>query len=294
MQKSVSERICMPAPSFPSRVEIELSSACNLHCTYCPRQYLPPLGQYLDMTLWEKLLAELTLHPDTILTLHRRGESLLHPQLEAIMDGVAGRFAEVQLATNGTLLTEEKYASLVRGLTFLSFSLDTPERFNATRRGADYAAVERNILGFLEYNKGQVRTQVSMVRTDDVLDEQYQAFIDIWQPRVDRVRVYEEHSRDGVFGAMRERRSPRQPCTMPFYEILVYADGSVGRCNHDWDGPRLGDLNTHNIASIWHGPQLTELRRQHQSLNITDPVCKGCDAWYPFMGIQNTGKVVER
>lgn len=281
-------------PLFPSRVEIELSSACNLRCTYCPRQYLPPLGEYLDMALWKKILTELIPHPETILTLHRRGESLLHPHLSEIMDDVAGRFAEVQLATNGTLLTEEKYAPLVRGLTFLSFSLDTPDRFNATRRGADYSTVEHNILAFLQYNEGRVRTQVSMVRTEDATDEQCQGFIDLWKKRVDRVRVYEEHSTDGVFGAMRQRRSPRQPCTMPFYEILAYADGTVGRCNHDWDGPRLGDLKTQSIAEIWHGPELTSLRQQHQSLNITDPVCHSCDAWYPLAGVQNTGKVVEQ
>lgn len=280
-------------PPFPPRVEIELSSACNLRCTYCPRQYLPPLGHYLDMTLWKKLLVELTPHPGTLLTLHRRGESLLHPHFAEIMRDVAGRFAEVQLATNGTLLTEEKYAPLVQGLTFLSFSLDTPERFNATRKGADYALVERHILAFLAYNRGRVRTQVSMVRTDDVTDEPCQRFINLWQHKVDRVRVYEEHSRDGVFGAMRQRRSPRLSCTMPFYEILIYADGSVGRCNHDWDGPRLGDVNTQSIADIWQGPQLESLRQQHQSLDITDPVCQGCDAWYPLTGVQNTGKVVE-
>lgn len=279
---------------FPPRVEIELSSACNLHCTYCPRQYLPPMGQYLDMSLWRKLINELSHHPDTILTLHRRGESLLHPQLASIMDDVAGRFAQVQLATNATLLTEEKFDPLVRGLTFLSFSLDIPERFNATRRGANYAEVESNILRFLAYNQGRVRTQASMVRTDAVAEAQCQVFIDLWQNRVDRVRVYEEHSKGGVFGAMQQRRTPRQPCTMPFYEILIYADGSVGRCNHDWNGPRLGDLNTQSIAEIWNGPELESLRRQHHSLDITDPVCRGCDAWYPLAGSQETGKVVER
>lgn len=279
---------------FPPRVEIELSSACNLHCTYCPRQYLPPLGQYLDMKLWKKLLNELQQYSATILTLHRRGESLLHPHLEDIMDDVAGRFAEVQMATNGTLLTEEKFVPLVRGLTFISFSLDVPERFNDTRCGADYATVENNILQFLAFNKGKVRTQVSMVRVDDVSDAQCESFVALWQEKVDRVRIYEEHSLNGVFGAMNTDRGPRKPCAMPFYELLVYADGTVGRCNHDWDGPRLGNLNTQSIAEVWQSSVLSDLRQQHETLQIIDPVCASCDSWYPERGVQSTGKVVER
>jgi radical SAM protein with 4Fe4S-binding SPASM domain len=279
-------------PSFPPRVEIELSSACNFRCTYCPRQYLPPLGAMIDMDLFTRIVEECAEFPKTILTLHRRGESLLHPRLAEIMELVHGRFAEIQLATNGSLLTPEKYEALTRGLTFLSFSLDPPETFNATRFGACYADVEKNIQGFLAYSKGRVTTQASMVRVDSTTQEDCDHFISLWKDKVDRVRIYEEHSKDGVFGALKNARPERKPCTMPFYEVLVYADGTVGRCNHDWNGPPLGDLNKQSIREVWHSDVLTSLRRQQASLEFTDPVCKTCDSWYPVPGVQDTGKVV--
>lgn len=283
-------------PSFPQRVEIELSSACNLNCTYCPRQYLPQMGQFIDIDLFARIIQEIKPYPSAILTLHRRGESLLHPNLNKIMQMVAGKFSAVQLATNGSLLTSEKFAPLVHGLTFLSFSLDVPETFNATRRGANYSTVETNILTFIDYNNKQenrVTTQASMVRVETTTDEQCERFMQIWKERVDRVRIYEEHSKDGVFGAMTNFRIERKPCTMPFYEILVYADGSVGRCNHDWDGPRLGDLTKQSINEVWHSPLLNDLRKQHLTLKIIDPVCATCSSWYPETGIQGTGSVLE-
>ena len=81
---------------------------------------------------------------------------------------------------------------------------------------------------------------------------------------------------------------------MPFYEMLIYYDGKIGRCNHDWDGEPLGDLSQSSINEIWHSEIYDRLRRQHQTLNIQDSVCAKCDSWYPEEGIQGTGEVVKK
>lgn len=282
------------APPFPKRLELELVSACNLRCTYCPRRFTKPLNGHMDLALLRKIVGEASAHPETILTLHRRGESLLHPQFNEALDCVAGRFKDVQMATNATLLGPDKYEALIRGLTFLSFSLDAPASYDQTRIPAKYEAVEKKILAFLDFNRGRVKTQASMVRTDKTPAEDVEAFKAAWQGRVDRVRVYEEHSVGGRFGAMRTPRGERRPCVMPFYEMLVYDDGKVGRCNHDWDSEPMGDLNTTTIAELWRSPRYEELRRQHRDLSLTDPVCRDCDSWYAEEGRQGTGEVLEK
>ncbi len=282
------------APAFPRRVELELASACNLRCTYCPRHHMERLSGFMDLALFERIVAQLLPHPETVLVLHRRGERLLHSRFADMARLVAGRFAAVQMATNATLLTPEKFAPLVEGLTFLSFSLDTPERYEQTRVPAHYADVEANILRFLDYNRGRVRTQASMVRTADASDQDCDRFIAIWQDRVDRVRIYQEHSRDGRFGSLHDPRGERRPCVMPIYEMLVFDDGRVGRCNHDWASAGLGSLAETGIAELWASPAYEELRRQHRELDLSDPVCAACDSWYPEEGNQGTGQVVER
>ena len=133
-----------------------------------------------------------------------------------------------------------------------------------------------------------------MVKTSATLEEDCYQFKMAWGGRVDRIRIYEEHSSDGKFGSLEIPRPKRRPCVMPIYELLVYDDGKVARCNHDWDGEPLGDLWEKSMAEIWHGSQYEDLRRQHQSLNITDLVCAGCDSWYPEIGVQGTGEVVEK
>lgn len=281
-------------PDFPKRIEIELASSCNLKCTYCPRHYLDNLSGYMDFGLFRKIIDEASAYPDTIIVLHRRGESLLHPMFNKMLDHIAGKFKQVQLATNATLLTEDKFESIVKGLTFISFSLDTPGNYDKTRVPARYEDVEMKVIKFLHFNKGRVATQASMVRTEKTKEEDAELFKNIWRERVDRVRIYEEHSAGGVFGAMRNPRAGRKTCVMPFYELLVYSDGKVGRCNHDWNGSPMGDLNIDTIGEIWRSPRYTALRGEHLSLKFNDEVCRDCDCWYAEAGEQGTGDVIEK
>lgn len=284
------------APDFPKRVEIEMVSDCNLKCVYCPRHFVNTLKGYIKFDLFEKIINELSSKPETVLVLHRRGESMLHPRFNDMLNLVSGKFKEVQMATNATMLNENKFEAIVNGLDFLSFSLDTPHNFNKTRIPAKYEKVEKNILAFLDYNKGRIKTQASMVKTEKTPQEDCDLFINIWTNRVDRVRIYEAHSEDGNFGSLKNPRTPRKPCVMPIYDMLIYDDGRVARCNHDWDSDGMGDVNINTIHEIWHNDKYKELRCQHSNVGncaITDPICSKCDSWYPEIGNQGTGGVVE-
>lgn len=278
---------------FPKRIEIELSNACNLRCTYCPRKFLTNASGFMDLKLFKKLIDEASAYPSTIIVLHRRGESLLHPDFLAVCDYVKGKFHEIQLATNATLLCREKAEAIIRSLTFISFSIDTPEEFNKTRVPAAYASVEKKISDFLKINSGIIRTQVSMVRTDAVSKRETNEFKRLWAGRVDRIRIYEEHSKNGKFGSLAGNRGRRSPCTMPFYEILVYFDGKVGRCNHDWESKIMGNVSVSSIRKVWENKKYKDLRQQHIDLKISDAACKSCDSWYPEIAEQKTGEALE-
>lgn len=284
----------MEVGKFPGRIEIELSSCCNLDCVYCPRQHLSGEGEFMKEEIFKKVVDEASAYSETILVLHRRGESLLHPRFKECCAYVKGKFKEIQIATNATLLDEDKSQAIIDAVSFISFSIDIPKTFDKVRIPARYSDVETKIIHFLELNKKKVRTQVSMVRTEQVHQEDIELFKKIWMNRVDRVRIYEEHSIGGVFGSLKSHRRYRKPCIMPSYELLVFADGKVGRCNHDWDGNPMGDLRVQSIEEIWSGNNYMRLRKQHASNKLTDEVCLRCDSWYAEVGNQGTGEVVER
>jgi radical SAM protein with 4Fe4S-binding SPASM domain len=276
---------------FPKRIEIELVSDCNLRCVYCPRHYVNDLKGYMDFELYKKIIDEIR-EFNPILVLHRRGESLLHPKFNEMLNYLNNDFKEIQIATNATYLNEDKFKAIVNNITFISFSLDTEKSFNKTRIPANYDVVKKKILKFLDYNQGRVTTQVSMVNVGQPKEE-IEEFKNFWIKKVDRVRIYESHSTNGEFGALKNPRKERKACIMPFYQMTIYENGIVARCNHDWDSDGMGDVKKNSIKEIFNNQKYKDLRKQHTSLNISDKVCKNCDSWYPEEKNQGTGEIIE-
>lgn len=216
----------------------------------------------------------------------------MHPEFMRMLELAKGKFKEVQLATNAALMDKRMAHVIAECVDFLSFSLELPERYPRYRK-LDYSTVLKNIKYFLSINS-KTTTQVSIVKTDDITKDDISRFKAQWIDKVDRVRIYEEHSRDGRFGSLENTRGNRKPCMKPFNDILIFWDGNVGRCNHDWGEETLGSVIDNSIEKIWHGQVYNGLRKQHLDLSITDKVCKDCDSWYEHLGICEVGEAYEK
>lgn len=283
----------MKTSDFPKRVEIEFSNRCNSNCAYCPRRYGVGEEGFMPVGLYKKIIDELSAHRELTVQLHRRGESLLHPYFIDMLRYAKGKFRDIQLATNAILLEGDRMMAVLDAVDFISFSLDLPETYLA-KRGVDlYDRVEKNIKDFLLVNK-HARTQVSMVRSGLTTDDDVMRFRSLWADKVDRVRIYEEHSLDGVFGKVLAGRGKRVPCVKPFTDAVIYWNGKVVRCNHDWSDKPLGDMNKDNLSSIWAGAGFDRIRSEQLRLEFSDDICSKCESWYPEEGKQDTGMVFER
>ncbi|MFQ5786463.1 MAG: radical SAM/SPASM domain-containing protein [Thermodesulfobacteriota bacterium] len=282
------------ANTFPDRVTIELTNNCNLKCIMCPRVYMKSPRGFILMSLFKKIIDEMSMHNNNALVPFFRGESLLHPEFIGMMKYVkAKKISPVQLTTNATLMTENIAQTLIDiELDFISFSIDSidPHEYSKIRKGADLQKVLRNIENFckIRREKGHDKPeiQVSVVKTENTADG-LDDFIEFWQDRVDRVRVYEEHSRNGSYGSIRrdcEAAAPteeRKPCLKPFSDLVIYWNGSVALCNHDWDRTdAIGNVNASSIEEIWHNRKYKIIREAHiHDRDLLEELCKKCDHW---------------
>lgn len=279
-------------PAFPTLVTIEPTNACNRDCFYCPRHFMGAPQGFIELPLYKRLLDEIAEHPGVSLFLFRRGESLLHKKLPEMLAYARDKVREMIITSNATLMPPRVAAALAENIDFIHFSLAVPAKYSE-HRGGDYEVTRRNIERFLALNK-RARTQVSMVATKDTTDEERALFVDLWKDKIDRIRIYEQHSTDGNFGSLQARKAlQRQPCCKPFTDMVIMWNGHVARCNHDWDGPALGQASQASIADIWKGMTYTKLREQHLGLKIEDPVCKGCDSWQTNPMTSELGVTVE-
>ncbi len=111
----MSVDLTVPAPTV---VEVEVNSRCNRRCGYCPVSVLPipKVPRLMDDAVFTELLRQLSdLSFDGRLSYHFYNEPLIRKDLERLVARAAAALpaAEQVLFTNGDLLTDARYASLV-------------------------------------------------------------------------------------------------------------------------------------------------------------------------------------
>lgn len=132
-----------------ARLYIEPTNACNLDCLTCMRNvWDEPLGQMSDF-VFERILGSLTaFSPLPMVFFGGFGEPLVHPDIIDMVRRVKELGAQVELITNGILLTENCTRGLMdAGLDMLWVSMDgaTPESYADVRLGAALPEVIENL-----------------------------------------------------------------------------------------------------------------------------------------------------
>ena len=113
------------------RIYIEITNICNKNCKFCS-PLLRPL-RFMSVEEFEYILKEIKEYTDYIY-LHVKGEPLLHPNLDKILELCEMYNIKVNITTNGTLLLEKtdillKYNS-VRQINVSLHSFDENDNEN--------------------------------------------------------------------------------------------------------------------------------------------------------------------
>jgi radical SAM protein with 4Fe4S-binding SPASM domain len=134
------------APYCPLYVKIKLTWRCNLRCQMC-NVWRQSREDRLTLPIIQSLADELASLGTRKVHLSG-GEVLLRPDIFEVINAFAGRGMQVNLTTNGTLLTQEMSACLVEsGIHNLSISLDgaTPAIHDALRGKGNWKRTIRGI-----------------------------------------------------------------------------------------------------------------------------------------------------
>ncbi|WP_107943616.1 radical SAM/SPASM domain-containing protein [Metasolibacillus sp. FSL H7-0170] len=103
------------------KVYIEITSVCNLACSFCP-----PTARakgLIKLEQFNKILDEIRPHTKYIY-LHVKGEPLLHPRIDQLLDAAHEKGFKVNITTNGTLIKKNFHKLLGKpALRQINFSL---------------------------------------------------------------------------------------------------------------------------------------------------------------------------
>lgn len=152
-----------------SHLYIEPTSFCNLNCEMCSRnQWKNETIGHMKIDIFDKILSDM---PDTVtkITFGGIGEPLFHPDILYMVSKAKSYKKEVEIITNGTLLSKEFSQSFVNSkIDKIWISLDSLEEdeYSAIRKGGGLFRVLQNIK---EYNKERNSNNLQSVSNNSFL-----------------------------------------------------------------------------------------------------------------------------
>lgn len=287
-------------PTFcilPRRVQIEVTTRCNLRCPMCTHR---TLAVHRDMTHSDfAVIASRVCHEGTErVILNGVGEPLLNPNI-AKMVALCRSLSvpRVEIYTNGHMLTRERLREFAdAGLTHLIVSIDgaTQAAYKRVRQGGDYAAVWRNVKTAME--SSAINTRIQYVLSDlnvadlphlaqrayehgvlEIVVVRELAFVD-WSsqssfrtvrvgcqnpiPELDEsvARFKAACAKLGVKYRVRANES-HTDCVHPFRDIYITVDGRVTPCCRIQAGVYTGNVLSAKLECVWNGVALRRWRK---------------------------------
>ena len=139
-----------PLKTF-KKVYIEITSVCNLACSFCPPT--ERAKGLIKVEQFNKILDEIRPHTKYIY-LHVKGEPLLHPRIDQLLDAAHAKGFKVNITTNGTLIKKNREKLLGKpALRQINFSLHSFDGHEGSENREKYLG---DILDFVrdakEYN----------------------------------------------------------------------------------------------------------------------------------------------
>jgi uncharacterized protein len=164
-------------------ITMKLTLGCNLQCSYCNTETASPRTPKMSLDLWKRvarLLVENSKERHVSIEFHG-GEPLLLDDdwlLEAARDTFElgrqhGKFVQVPMVTNGTLLTAERIRRLKDAGVAICLSCDGPPEINDIMRGSGHAVARAiQLLQEAGYLRGlmTVMSTGNWNRMTDVMD----------------------------------------------------------------------------------------------------------------------------
>jgi MoaA/NifB/PqqE/SkfB family radical SAM enzyme len=268
---------------FPSHLDIESASACQMRCPMCYTTYMDDsLKGIMKWELYTKLVDEAASLGVYSIKLSWRGEPLLNKRIvDMVRYAKSKGIKEVAFLSNAEFLTKDMAEALVdSGLDWLSVSADgVGEIYNEIRRPAIFEETLERVSYMKTYRDGKGLTR-PLLRVQSIMsavENDPDTYRNSWSNIVDRINVIADEVRD--FNEKSLQWDRYFVCPKPWQRMTVAYDGRVHQCISDYGAKNIiGDASRESLYDVWHGPGNRAVRDaflRHRYLEENEP-CNLC------------------
>ncbi len=273
---------------FPDHVDIETSSACNMHCPMCytiTDEFKRTVKhQLMPLPLFKKIIDECAEYNIYSIRLSLRGEPFIHKDIiKMVQYAHDSGIKEIATLTNGLALTPELFEKAMNaGLTWLTISIDgIGETYESIRPPAKFDELVEKIKRFKEIKdisksvKPVIKVQGIWPALRDCIEEYYNIFSPYVDGMASNPLIDYLHKDD----ESKIEYEDDFDCPVLYQRLVIGSDGRVLLCSNDDMGHYIiGDVNEESIFNIWHGERIQkarDLHKKHVGYREIEP-CKEC------------------
>ena len=267
---------------FPPFLQIEPTSICNYRCVFCYQtdnffnKRSNGFMGHMTLDTFKKIIDQAEGNIEFI-SIASRGEPLMCPEIDKMLEYTVGKFLNLKINTNASVLNEEKsHAILKSGIKTVVFSADAAddELYSQLRVNGKLSKVLSNIEKFKnikdkQYPKSKIITRVSGVKVNE--NQKLNDMENFWGDLVDQVAFVNYIPWENVYNS--SKKSISQPCSDLWRRMFVWWDGKVNPCDVDYKSVlSTGNISKENLSDLWISKNYEELRKNHlnnlrQSIN---------------------------
>lgn len=279
------------------KIYMEITSACNLSCSFCPETKRPK--SFLSVAEFERRLEEVKPYTDHVY-LHVKGEPLLHPQLEKLLDLSMENNIKVNLTTNGTLLSKHREMLLKKpALRQVNFSLHS---LDGNEEERDKGSYMRSILDFAKEASQKGHPIVSLrfwnidpsdllslgARKNRALLEMIEEEFQLEHPILEKVQpgrglklaegIYINQDHEFQWPALTEEEDDGEGyCYGLKDQVGILTDGTVVPCCLDGEGIiNLGNIKDTPFREIIGSERAKNLAEGFSRRTAVEELCRKC------------------
>ena len=261
--------------NFPPYLQIEPTSICNYRCVFCfetdetfTNKKNGHMGQ-MALDLFKKVIDQAEGNIEFI-SLASRGEPLACPDITKMLEYTTGKFLNLKLNTNASLLDEKKcHAILSGGVKTVVFSADaaTEPLYSKLRVNGSLSKVLKNIENFkriheTKYANNPIISRVSGVKFNN--EQNFNSMEKIWGDLVDQVAFVNYNSWENSYN--KPPNGIVEPCSDLWRRMFVWWDGKINPCDVDYKSHlSVGSFSRNSIQELWNSEKYNQLRETHLS-----------------------------
>lgn len=279
---------------FFRKIYIEITNSCNLKCSFCPEGKREK--KYMNVEEFSEIINKIKGYT-SLIALHIKGEPLLHPKLNEILEICDKENIQINITTNGTLLKNTlSIITAHKSIRQINISLHSininknNEKYNIDTYMKDVLESVRKIkektniiISYRFWNLEDIKKNDENIEILKYLENEYnhnnliekmkkQKFIEL-----DKNIFINQDTRFEWPDLEKEIISETGTCMGLKYQIGILVNGDIVPCCLDQNGDiKLGNIFYQELEEVLNSNLAQEIIKGFNENRIVHNLCKRC------------------